>query len=148
MKIVDDLLEQHAGLRRGLAGLESLLGPKSDAGWDDCSNCDMAQFQASLRDFLGKLKTHETYEDRVLADAVKSLPDGQEEFRRGMEKSHETLDNLMKLLNAASVIDHGRHVYSVRHIAGRVHDELEAHLAYEEKMLFPLLGGKSRAACE
>ena len=148
MKIVDDLLVQHAALRRHLAELEALLGPRSDAGWDDCSNCDMAQFQARMKQFLAELKAHETSEERIMEDALRSLPTGQDEFRKGVLKSHETLDNLMKLLNAAAVIDHGRHVYSVRNITNRVHDELEAHLAYEEKTLFPLLEAKSRAHSE
>ena len=98
MKIVDDLLVQHAGLRRRLSDLEALLGPRSDAGWDDCSNCDMAQFQAKLKGFLAELKAHEAQEERALADAIGALPSGREELQRGMEKSHETLDNLMKLL--------------------------------------------------
>lgn len=148
MKIVDDLLVQHAALRRHLADLEALLGPRSDAGWDDCSNCDMAQFQARMKLFLTELKTHEAHEERLMEDASKALPDGQEEFRKGMVKSHETLDSLMKLLNAAAVIDHGRHVYSVRNISNRVHEELEAHLVYEEKTLFPLLEARSRAHSE
>lgn len=141
MKIVDELLEQHARLRCDMVELESLLGPSSDAGWDDCSNCDMAQFQASLKGFLATLQTHESYEERVLGDVVR-FPDGQKELQHGMAKSHETLDSLMKLFNAASVIGHGHHVYSVRNIAKRVHDELEAHLAYEEKTLFPLFKEK------
>ncbi|HAZ08654.1 MAG TPA: hypothetical protein DCZ01_09085 [Elusimicrobia bacterium] len=145
MKIVDDLLKEHAGLRRSLADLETLLGPGSDAGWDDCANCDMIQFQARLKELRAQLTSHETHEESVVAEVLGSMPDGREEFRLGLAKSRETLDDLMKLFSAASAVDHGRHVYSVRHIAIRIREELEAHLVYEERGLSPLLSGKSRA---
>lgn len=140
MDIVNDLLGHHVQLRRSLMELESLLGPGTDAGWDDCSTCDMAGFQAGLRDFQGKLREHETYYDKgFMVEALEPLPGGHAELRKGFQKSHETVDNLTKLLAAAAAVDHGRHVYSVRHIVVRVREELEALLAYEERGIFPAL---------
>lgn len=139
MNTVDVLLEQHAGLRRRLAELEAMLGPGGDAGWDDCSDCDMARFQSTFKDFLADLRSHEATETRALGRVLEEPGPGRREKRAAFAKSHEALDHLVKLLGVEATVDHGRHVYSVRHIVARVRDELESHLAREESEIFPLL---------
>lgn len=144
METVDILLEQHAGLSRRLAELEAMLGPGGDAGWDDCTDCDMARFRSTLKDFLAELRAHEAAETRALGRVIDAP--GPERRKKRMEyaKSHEALDHLVKLLGVEATIDHGRHVYSIRHIAARVRDELESHLAREERETFPLLRRESK----
>lgn len=139
MDTVDLLHEQHAGLRGRLAELEAMLGPAGDAGWDDCTNCDMGRFRASLKEFLAALRAHEAAETRAFGRALEGPGPARREKRKEHAKGREALDHLVKLLGVEATIDHGRHVYSVRRIAERVRDELEAHLAREEREIFPLL---------
>lgn len=136
MVTTEELVARHADLRRRLAALGSMLGPGGEAGWDDCTECDMPRFRAGLKDFIAELRRHEAAETRAVGRVAQAA---HLERKKAYARSHETLDHLAALLDAEASIDRGRHAYAVRHLLVRVRSELEAHLDYEERDIFPLL---------
>lgn len=135
----EELVEQHAALLRRFEETEALLGKAQGVGWDDCVDCDMARFRAALAGFLRDLRVHEAAETRALGRVFDATAEGRRKMRQDYAKSHEALDNLVNLLSTAAAVDHGEHVYAVRTITSRVRQALEAHFAYEELEILPLI---------
>lgn len=135
----EELIDQHAKLLRRFEEMEALLGEAHGVGWDDCVNCDMARFRASLAGFLRDLRLHEAAETKALGRVLDASPAGRRKMREDYARSHEALDNFVKLLSATAAVDHGEHVYAVRSITSRVRQALEAHFAYEELEILPLI---------
>lgn len=143
MDSIDRLLTEHASLRRDAAALLALLGPQRGAGWDDVSNCDVAAFRAARDRLAADLEAHELEEERFMARRLRGP--GRDELEGEVERAHQTLNDLTSMLQTAAVLCVEGRVHQLRTIAGRVCEELEAHLAYEEKVLFPLLRGTAAA---
>jgi hypothetical protein len=143
MDTIDRLLTEHEALRRDAAALESLLGPQRGVGWDDESDCDVAAFRAARDRLAHDLTDHEGREERFMARHLRTP--GRGELEAEIERAHKTLNNLVLLLQSAAELCTQKRVHRLRTIVSRVREELETHLSYEEKVLFPLLRGASVA---
>ena len=66
---------------------------------------------------------------------------GRSELEAEVERAHKTLNDLTALLQTAATLCTEGRVHQLRAITERVREELETHLEYEEKVLFPLLRG-------
>lgn len=139
MNDIELLIEEHGELRREAAALEALLGPQRGVGWEDNSNCDVTRFRAAQEGLLRNLAAHELKEESVIGRHLRA-PGGLE-IRAEVERAHETLNRLVTLLRSVATLCTGGRVHALRTITARVREELESHLVYEEKMLFPLLLG-------
>lgn len=136
---LDGLLTEHAALRRDAAALEALLGPQRGVGWDDRSDCDVPAFRAARDRLAAELEAHERREEAMMAKRLRTAARG--ELEAEVERAHHTLNDLVALLESAAVLCEKGRVYRLRTLAGRVREELDTHLQYEEKVLFPLLRG-------
>lgn len=142
MDAIDLLMEDHARLRRLAASLTGLLGAQTGVGWEDVSGCDLAPFRAAQEELLETLTVHELREERIFADRLPA--DSREELQKEVERAHESLNGLVSLLRSLSTLCSDGRVHSLRVTAGRVREELEHHLSFEEKALIPLLSGGRR----
>ena len=70
----------------------------------------------------------------------------RDELEPAIRRAHVSLDGMTALLRTLSNICDGTHVYAVRTMTERLNEELEAHLRYEEKVLFPLLRRRQTTA--
>ena len=144
MNRIDSLVEEHATLRRLAERIERSLGPQTGVGWDDLAAGELTGFCEAQRLFSDVIREHEEREERVIDDLLRSRADDRAELAPVIEGAHASLNALMALLGTVSGVCDGTHVHAVRSIAQRLREELEIHLAYEEKVLFPLLR-RSRA---
>lgn len=136
------LREEHAELRRRLKDLESLIGRVGGVGWDDRSTCDAAALVSASEGLKKYLRAHELGEEALLRrGAERGAP---AELRQWIEKNHDLLDDLAALLAAVAGRCDGDHVYGLRTVLERVRGELESHMDYEERVIFPLLEGAPR----
>lgn len=138
MDELSKLIREHAELRRMAERVVRLIGPQRGVGWEDQCCCDLSALRAALGDFSCKLSAHEEKEERFIEGC--RVP----EMGPWIEESHASLNRLMVLLRATLAASDGVHMHSIRTVASRISDELDAHLVYEEKVLFPLLLASSR----
>lgn len=139
MKELERLLKEHEALRRDAAALAGLIGPQLAVGWNDHSPVDLARFEAAREQLRQHLLAHEAKEERFIARRLKLV--GAAEVGAEVERAHETLNRLMGLLHSVAALCTEGRVHALRVICGRVGEELESHLRYEEAVLFPLLKG-------
>ncbi|MDP3542318.1 MAG: hemerythrin domain-containing protein [Elusimicrobiota bacterium] len=138
MDIVEFLHESHLALRRELEALEAPFRRPHGVGWDDRVSLDNDALQRGVDAFFTSFRRYEAAEDEILAEAAAPLGLDEEtvaEFTKG----RRTVADIMKLLGAVTFTCDGEHVHRVRELLGRTREEIENHLSYEEKVLFPLL---------
>lgn len=138
MDIVDLLLESHETLRGSMKRLTAMLGEPRGVGWEDRSTLDREPFSRQLREFLSDFKAHETVEDAFLCRIVRQL-----ELNPGLDaaivEGHRSLRSMARLFETIVGVCDGEHVHRVRTVLDLLSAELERHLAYEEKQVFPKL---------
>lgn len=138
MDIIDAFLETHAVLRGELSALEAPFKRAHGVGWDDCMSLDQKSLLRDINAFFASFKKHEAAEDEFLAKVAGRFElDAQ--TRAAFAEGRRALSEIMKLFGAVAFSCDGEHVHRVRELLSRLRQELEAHLAYEEKILFPLL---------
>lgn len=138
MDIIDFFLESHAALRGDVSRLEAPLKRAHGVGWDDCVAIDQKRLLRDVNGFFDSFKKHEMAEDDFLAEVSGQLVlDAQ--TRAAFAEGRRALSEIMKLFGAVVFSCDGEHVHRVRELLSRLRQELEAHLSYEEKILFPLL---------
>ncbi len=141
MDIVEFLHESHRALRRELAALEAPFKLPHGVGWDDRVCLDRDALLRDVDVFFASFRRHEAAEDEVLSEAGDRL--GLDaEMRAEFTKGRRTVADVMKLFGAVTFTCDGEHVHRVRELLGRMRDEIENHLSYEEQVLFPLLKEK------
>lgn len=138
MDIIDHLLEGHAALRGEFAGLTALFERPRGVGWDDRVALDKEHFARDVRAFIAAFKTHEAEEDAFFSKALR-LVEVEADLRGVFLEGRRSLGEIMKLFGAVAFSCDGEHVHPVRAVLLRLGEELEARLAYEEKILFPKL---------
>ncbi len=138
MDIIEVLLEGHAALRGEFAALTAPFERPHGVGWDDRVALDKKRLLRDIRGFFAAFKTHETVEDEFLAEVLR-LVELNEELRAASAAGHRSMGEMMKLFGAVACSCDGRHVYPLRAVLFRLGEELETHLTYEEKILFPML---------
>jgi iron-sulfur cluster repair protein YtfE (RIC family) len=127
-------------LRRLAAQVEAAVGAQGGVGWDDCVFCDLKKLRATQEEFSRELLAHEAVEERVVTERLRRR------LSEDIRKTHRTIERMLGLLRALSSLCDGQHVHSIRTAARRLREELEEHLAYEEKVLFPALRAAEKPA--
>lgn len=138
MDIIDVFLERHAALRRDIASLEAPFLLPHGVGWDDCVSLDCERLLRDVERFFASFRSHVLAEDRFLKDAggrLKLDAATEAEFSEG----RRAVADIMKLFGAVAFTFDGEHVHRVRELLSRMHEEVEEHLDFEERILFPLL---------
>lgn len=139
MDKIDSLIQEHATLRRLADRIVRSLGTQRGVGWEDCTDCEMTSFFSAQRVFQDMLAEHEAREERILGALLRHRETGSADLEPILHRAHASLNGMTALLRTLSNVCDGRHVYAVRTMAERLRDELERHLTYEEKVLFPFL---------
>lgn len=145
MDIIDVFLESHTALRGDISGLEAPFTRAHGVGWDDCVVLDQKRLLRDINAFFGAFKNHEKAEDDFLVE-VSGLFELDAQTRAAFAEGRRALAEIMKLFGAVAFSCDGEHVHRVRELLSRLRQELEAHLSYEEKTLFPLLRKRLPAA--
>jgi hemerythrin-like domain-containing protein len=140
-KLIRNLLEEHAELRRELAGMAGLLGKAQGVGWDDQMDVDLPRLKEAEHRFSARLKAHEQMEAEHLPQLLRRLALEGESHK--LEAGNTTVRDIFRLLETITGLCDGKHVYALRNLMSRVSEDLERHLAYEERELFPLLRSNS-----
>lgn len=138
MDIIEFFQQSHQALRQELAALEAPFKLPHGVGWDDRVCLDRDALLRDVEAFFASFRGHEAAEDEVLSAAGPRLG-LDEELRDEFTKGRRTVADVMKLFGAVTFTCDGEHVHRVRDLLGRMREEIETHLAYEEKVLFPLL---------
>lgn len=144
MGTIDSLLEEHALLRRLAEAIEKSIGVKQGVGWDDRMSCETTILRASIERFYDVLREHEKKEDRVIDKILCDCRGNRETVEAEIAKAHVSLNEMTILLSSLFAVCDGAHMYAVRNAAERLKSELEAHLTYEEKVVFPLLSRRPK----
>ncbi|MFI5360948.1 MAG: hypothetical protein ACHQ49_03165 [Elusimicrobiota bacterium] len=138
MDFVDLLLKEHETLRASLRTMIVMLGRPSGVGWEDRMELDRGRFSLLLREFLDEFKSHEGVEDLFLTRVVRQLGLDRD-LDAAISEGHRSLDEMTRLFEVIFGACDGEHAYSVRMVLGRLQEELERHLTYEETQVFPKL---------
>lgn len=142
-ELIRNLLEEHAELRREFAGILGLLGKAQGVGWDDQLDVDLPRLKEAERRFSARLKAHERMEEEHLSEFLRRLALEGKSQPQALETGHTVIRDIFRLLETVTGLCDGKHVYALRNLMSRVADDLERHLAYEERELFPLLRSSS-----
>lgn len=143
--LFSSLLEEHAELRRELAGVVGLLGKAQGVGWDDQVDVDLPRLKEAERRFSAKLKAHERMEEECLSELLRRSALERKTQPQALETGHAAVRDIFRLLETVTGLCDGKHVYALRNLMSRVSEDMERHLAYEERELFPLLRSSSSA---
>lgn len=138
MDIIEVFLEKHGALRRELAALEAPFQRPHGVGWDDCVSLDCQRLLKEIEAFFSDFREHEAAEDEFMA-AVSSLVKPDAATSAAFERGRRAVAGIMKLFGAVAFTFDGEHVHRVRELLARMRAEVEEHLAFEEKSLFPML---------
>lgn len=136
MDIIDFFLESHAALRGEIEAVEAPFKRPHGVGWDDCVVLDNKRLLRNINAFFASFKKHEAAEDAFLAEVAGQFT-LDAETRAAFDEGRRSLGEIMKLFGAVAFSCDGEHVHRVRELLSRLREELESHLAYEEKILFP-----------
>jgi iron-sulfur cluster repair protein YtfE (RIC family) len=138
MDIIDYFLENHAALRAELEALASPFKRTHGVGWDDCVVLDQNRLFQNVTAFIASVKEHELQEDEVLSEVCVLLEEDAKALA-ALAEGRRSLREILKLFNVIAYNCDGEHVHRVRELLFRLREELEPHLEFEEKVLFPLL---------
>lgn len=119
--------------------IEKANGTRRGPGRNERVSYDMKALRAMQERFQKNLKAHEAEEERLIGARLRRRGAERMELEPVIERAYASLDGMTALLRSLSAICEGEQVYAVKTVASRLRQELEAHLAYEEKVLFPLL---------
>lgn len=138
MDIVDLLLESHETLRGSLKRLTAMLGEPSGVGWEDRLTLDRDPFSRQLKEFLAAFRAHEVVEDAYLSRIVREIGLNPE-LDAAIVEGHRSIRSMTHLFETIIGVCDGEHVHRVRTVLCLLSEDMERHLAYEEKQVFPKL---------
>jgi len=138
MDIIEVFLEKHGALRRELEALEAPFRRPHGVGWDDCVSLDCKRLLKEIEAFFADFREHEAAEDEFMSE-VASLAKPDAATSAAFANGRRAVADIMKLFGAVAFTFDGEHVHRVRELLSRMRAEVEAHLAFEEKTLFPML---------
>lgn len=145
MDIIEVFLEKHGQLRRDLEALEAPFRRPHGVGWDDCVSVDCKRLLKDIEAFFASFKDHEAAEDEFMSE-VASLVRPDAATSAAFANGRRAVADIMKLFGAVAFTFDGEHVHRVRELLSRMSGEVEKHLAFEEKSLFPMLKARVPAA--
>ena len=132
--VIDELIQEHAALRALARWLERTTDFEEDG-----RRCPLEELRSRQRRFEEELKEHEGREERLLARLSRLRTPAEPDLEPEIRRAHGSLEGMTALLRTLSGVCDGAHMGAVRSMTGRLREELELHLLYEEKVLFPLL---------
>lgn len=138
MDIIDVFLERHGILRAELSALGAPFKRPHGVGWDDCVSLDCQRLRRDIEAFFASFRDHESTEEEFMKEIAGQFK-LDAAMRAAFEDGRRAVADIMKIFGAVAFTFDGEHVHRLRELLGRMSDEVEAHLAYEEKTLFPLL---------
>ena len=148
MNLIDRLLEDHHDLRVSLKRAEVLLEKPTGTGLEDRLRVEKKVLVEALAEFLFIFDIHEALENRIMSRLLRleqRLPPsfkGQAadpSLNVAVAQGHHSLKSITHILNAITSSSDLDHVYSIRRVLSLVREELDKHLEYEEKEVFPKL---------
>lgn len=145
MDIIEVFLEKHGQLRRDLEALEAPFRRPHGVGWDDCVSVDCKCLLKDIEGFFASFKDHEAAEDEFMSE-VSHLVKPDAATSAAFANGRRAVADIMKLFGAVAFTFDGEHVHRVRELLSRMGREVETHLAFEEKRLFPMLKARVPAA--
>lgn len=145
MDIIEVFLEKHGQLRRDLESLEAPFQRPHGVGWDDCVSVDCNRLLKEIEAFFASFKDHEAAEDEFMSEVAHLVkPDAA--TSAAFANGRRAVADIMKLFGAVAFTFDGEHVHRVRELLSRMSGEVEKHLAFEERTLFPMLKARVPAA--
>ncbi|MBI2387126.1 MAG: hypothetical protein HYV14_14135 [Elusimicrobia bacterium] len=145
MDIIEVFLDNHRQLRQELTALQARFQRPHGVGWDDCVSLDCKRLLKDIEAFFASFRDHEAAEDeflREVAPLVKLDAPTRDAFAGGRRAVAE----IMKLFSVVAFTFDGEHAHRVRELLPRMSAEVDAHLTFEEKTLFPLMRERLPAA--
>lgn len=138
MDLIDGMLANHGTLRGSLIFLGALLDRPRGCGWDDLVSLDRDSLARELSGLMDALRKHDALESAYMARAFGR---GEEDrhLAAAVAAGHRAVADLARILGAVVGAGDGEHVHRLRTVLERLTDEAEAHLSYEERVVFPLL---------
>lgn len=145
MDIIEVFLEKHGALRRELTALEAVFKRPHGVGWDDCVSLDCKRLLKDIEAYFSSFRDHEAAEDEFLSE-VAALVKLDAPTRDAFANGRRAVAEIMKLFGVIAFTFDGEHVHRLRELLSRMSTEVEAHLEFEEKTLFPLIRERLPAA--
>lgn len=138
MDLIDGMLANHGTLRGSLMFLGALLDRPCGCGWDDLAVIDQDSLARELAGFMEALKRHEALEAEYM-ESVLRIRQADRELTDAVSAGHRAVEDLARIFGAVASSGDGEHVHRLRTVLERLTEEVEIHLAYEERVVFPLL---------
>ncbi len=145
MDIIEVFLEKHGALRRELESLEAQFQRPHGVGWDDCVSLDCKRLLKDIEAYFASFRDHEAAEEEFMSE-VAALVKLDATTRDAFAKGRRAVADIMKLFGVIAFTFDGEHVHRLRELLSRMSTEVEAHLAFEERTLFPLIRERVPAA--
>ncbi|MBI3549060.1 MAG: hemerythrin domain-containing protein [Elusimicrobia bacterium] len=142
MERIYRLFDEHKDIRRLMANIRALL--------DETCGCAKGEFldRASadkltllVNGLSSKLSRHEAFEDALLTEACERAAPESRVAVASVRSDHESIHRIFELLKCLRRFDHEDTGYSIRFAVSNLLYTLDRHLAYEEKVAFPILRG-------
>lgn len=138
MELFEDVTANHALLRGACGRLEVLLARPSGCGWDDRMTLDSERLSREFSAFEAALKAHDAIEAAYMALVLGELETDRAMIAK-ISTGHKAVEDLARLMGAVAFLCDGEHVHRLRTVLERLAEEVEAHLAYAENVVFPRL---------
>ncbi len=150
MNLIEHLKKEHAELRALLDAAENVLGKPRGVGLDDRLSSEGKLLFDALKSFLLAFEKHEEAESLVIkrllrlenilsARSPASYPKISSKLHQSVEEGHRSLKSITHLLSAMAAASDSDQIYSIRHVLSSLKQELNQHLDYEEREIFPKL---------
>lgn len=138
MDLIDGMMANHGTLRGSLIFLGALLDRPCGCGWDDLRVIDQDSLAREINGFMEALRRHEALEAEYVESVLKTRH-ADRELTETVSTGHRAVEDLARIFGAVASSGDGEHVHRLRTVLERLTDEVETHLAYEERVVFPLL---------
>ncbi|HVE13449.1 MAG TPA: hypothetical protein VNI01_08660 [Elusimicrobiota bacterium] len=136
MDLFECLLEDHRALRGAYQEVERRLGAPAGVGWSDQRRLDKPALDEALRAFRAALHAHAEVERVYLERTLRQV---RQETRTAevIDEACRLVESMLELCCSVSSASDGQHLHALRATVRRLGANLELHLGYEEKELFP-----------
>lgn len=133
------LLEDHKELRRLTAEIAEVLREERILDIERLQPEAVKRLSVLHRRLTDDIKAHEELEERLMADALKEMGSKGARLLGAVRSDHDSIHEVFKLLDALMSIAYEESAYSIDFTVSCLRNQLERHLDYEEKEIFPTL---------
>lgn len=139
MGLLERLLKDHEELRRRIAGMTDLVRRDASCGAEPVDPA-VAGRLAEMEGLLAReLEAHEALEERFMKETLRETGAEGAALVRAIKLDHESIHEVFRILDALTCLREGVSAYSLRFAVSSLAHNLERHLDYEEKSVFPLM---------